>query len=166
MKTIGIERSSFNMSNFEHRCINNIKKIYQHAGKYDDQQKIKDILEAALIYTPEGLTDNSPNVHMPSTPVKKPSAMKSLCLFTNILDVKHKIEKRCFVAAKSIHKAMKVGNSLLSDPNDGGIKDARDEDGKIIISDSTLSSLLPPQFKKCLHVTRSCVDVNVEFLLC
>ena len=39
-------------------------------------------------------------------------------------------------------------NSLVSDPNDGGIKDARDEDGKIIISDSTLCSLLPPQLKK------------------
>ena len=26
-------------------------------------------------------------------------------------------------------------NSLVSDPNDGDIKDARDEDGKIIISD-------------------------------
>ena len=39
-------------------------------------------------------------------------------------------------------------NSLVSDPNDGGLKDARDEDGKIIISDSTLRSLLTPQFKK------------------
>ena len=39
-------------------------------------------------------------------------------------------------------------NSLLSDPNYGGLKDARDEDGKIIISDSTLSSLLPPQLKQ------------------
>ena len=29
-------------------------------------------------------------------------------------------------------------NRLVSDPNDGGLKDARDEDGKIIISDSTL----------------------------
>ena len=29
-------------------------------------------------------------------------------------------------------------NSLVSDTNDGGLKDARDEDGKIIISDSTL----------------------------
>ena len=37
-------------------------------------------------------------------------------------------------------------NSLVSDPNDGGLKDARDEDGKIIISDSILRSLLPPQF--------------------
>ena len=37
-------------------------------------------------------------------------------------------------------------NSLVSDPNDGGLNDARDEDGKIIISNSTLRSLLPPQF--------------------
>ena len=39
-------------------------------------------------------------------------------------------------------------NSLVSDPNYGGIKDARDEDCKIIISDSTLRSLFPPQLKK------------------
>ena len=56
-------------------------------------------------------------------------------------------------------------NSLVSDPNDGGLKDARDEDVKIIISDSTLHSLLPSQLKKCLHVTRLCVVVNVASLL-
>ena len=39
-------------------------------------------------------------------------------------------------------------NSLLSDQNDGDRKDARDEDGKIIINDSILRLLLPPQFKK------------------
>ena len=39
-------------------------------------------------------------------------------------------------------------NILVSDPNYGGLKDARDEDGKIIISDSTLRSLLPPQLKQ------------------
>ena len=38
-------------------------------------------------------------------------------------------------------------NSLVSDPKDGGLKYARDEDGKIIISDSTLRSLLPSQLK-------------------
>ena len=37
---------------------------------------------------------------------------------------------------------------LVSDTNDGGMKDARDEDGKIIISDSTLRSLLPQQLKQ------------------
>ena len=64
MKTIGIDRSSFNMSNFEHRCINNTKKIYQHAGNCNDQKNLKDILEASILYTPEGFTDNSPNMHM------------------------------------------------------------------------------------------------------
>ena len=39
-------------------------------------------------------------------------------------------------------------NSLVSYPNDGGIKDARDEDDNIIISDSTFRSLLPPQLKQ------------------
>ena len=63
------------------------------------------------------------------------------------------------VSVREIH------NSLVSNPNDTGLKDARDEDGNIIISDSTLRSLLPPQFKKCLHVTRSCVVVNVLFLI-
>ena len=44
--------------------------------------------------------------------------------------------------------ARELNNSLVSDPNDAGLKDARDEDGKIIISDSTLGSLLPPQLKQ------------------
>ena len=39
-------------------------------------------------------------------------------------------------------------NSLVIDPIDGGLKDARDEDGNIIISDSILRSLLPPQLKQ------------------
>ena len=39
-------------------------------------------------------------------------------------------------------------NSFVSDTNDGGLKYSRYEDGNIIISDSTLRSLLPPQFKK------------------
>ena len=56
-------------------------------------------------------------------------------------------------------------DTLVSDPNDGGIKDARDKDDNIFISDSTLRSLLPPQLKKCQHDTRSCVVVNVAFLL-
>ena len=92
--------------------MNNIKKIYQHAGKCDDQQNLKDIIYADILSTPEVVTDNSPNVNMSSKPVKKPSARKSLCLFTTILDVKPTTEKRRFVAAKSKRKAMKVCNSL------------------------------------------------------
>ena len=112
METIGIDQSSFARSSFEHRCMNNIKKIYQHSGKCDDQQNLKDIIDAAILSTPEGVTDNIPNVHMTSKPVKKPSARKSLCLFTNILDVKPTTSKRRFVAAKSKQKSVKVCNSL------------------------------------------------------
>ena len=39
-------------------------------------------------------------------------------------------------------------NSLVSDPNNGGQKDARDKGGMTIISDSTLRVLLPPQLKQ------------------
>ena len=39
-------------------------------------------------------------------------------------------------------------NRIVSDTNDGGLKDARDEYGKTIISDSTLRALLPPQLKQ------------------
>ena len=56
-------------------------------------------------------------------------------------------------------------NNLVSDPNDGGLKDARDEDSKIIISDSTFFHSCHINSKKCMHVTRSCVVVNVAFLL-
>ena len=43
---------------------------------------------------------------------------------------------------------IELHNSLVIDPNYGGLKDARDKDYNIIISDSTLCSLLPPQLKK------------------
>ena len=112
MKTIGIDPSSFARSSFEHRCMNNIKKIYQHASKCDDQQNLKDIIYADVLSPPEGVTDNSPNVHMTSKPVKKPSDRKSLCLFTNVLDVKPTTAKRRFVVAKSRRKANKMCNSL------------------------------------------------------
>ena len=64
--------------------MNNIKKIYQHAGKCDDRQNLKDIIDTDILSTIEGVTDDSPNVPMASTPAKKTSVMKSLCLFTNI----------------------------------------------------------------------------------
>ena len=73
--------------------MNNITNIYQHAGKCEEQQNLKDILDAAMVSNPEGFTYNSPNVPMTSTPVKKPCDRKSLCLFTNILDVRPKTEK-------------------------------------------------------------------------
>ena len=67
-----------------------------------------------MMSTPEEVTDNIPNVPIKSTPVNKPSARKSLCLFTNILDVKQKSARRRIVDAKSKHRAMKVGTSLCT----------------------------------------------------
>ena len=43
---------------------------------------------------------------------------------------------------------IELHNSLVSDPNDGGLKDDMDEDDNTTISDYTLNSLLPPQLKQ------------------
>ena len=89
----------------------------------DAQQNLKDIIDAGILSTPEGVTDHSHNVPIPSTTFKKPSASKSLCLFTNILAVKPTTAKRRFVAAKSRRKAMKVCNSLWTKKqNEKGIQ--------------------------------------------
>ena len=76
IKTIGIDQSLSNSSYFEQFVLNNIKKIYQNAGKCDDQKNLKDILDAAMVLTPEEITDDIPHVPMTSTSVKKPSARK------------------------------------------------------------------------------------------
>ena len=54
----------------------------------DNQHQLKDILESAMVSTTEGFIDNSTRCPMTPKPVKKPSARKSLCIFTNILNVK------------------------------------------------------------------------------
>ena len=58
-----------------------------------------------------------------------------------------------------------INNILVSDPNYGGLKDARDEVDKIIISDSTFRSLLPPQLKKISAIYKDMCGVNVVYLI-
>ena len=62
-----------------------------------------------MVSTPEGFTNNSPISPMTSKPVKKPNAQKSLCLFTNVLEVKKKTVYRRVRASKSKRKAIKFG---------------------------------------------------------
>ena len=62
------------------------------------------------------------------------------------------------VSARDIHK------NIVSATIYGGLKEARDEDDNIIIGDSTLRSLFPPQLKKCCQDTWLCVVVNVAYL--
>ena len=88
VQTIGIDPSLINNTIYEHKCLENMKKLYKQAGKCKHKQKFKDIIEAAMVYTTEGFTINSTMSPRKSTPVKKPSARKSLCMFTNIVDVK------------------------------------------------------------------------------
>ena len=60
VKTIGIDQSLSNSDLYEHKFLQNTNKLYKHAGKCDDQQQLKYILEADMVYTPEVLTNNSP----------------------------------------------------------------------------------------------------------
>ena len=68
---IGNHSYLINNAIYEHKCLENIKKLHKKAGKCDNQQKFKDILEAAMVYTLEGFTDNSPISPITSSPVKK-----------------------------------------------------------------------------------------------
>ena len=65
-----------------------------------------------MVSNPEEITDVSPSLPMTQTTVKKPSARKSLCLFTNIFYVKNKTAKLLVGASKSKIGATKLGNSL------------------------------------------------------
>ena len=58
--TIGVYLSLSNSVFYEHRCLENIKKLYEYDGKCKDQQQYKYIIETATVSTPEGFTDNSP----------------------------------------------------------------------------------------------------------
>ena len=64
IKNIGIDQSLCTRSSFEQKYMNNIKKIYQHAGNCDDQNNNKGILDAVMVSTQEGVVDDSPNVPM------------------------------------------------------------------------------------------------------
>ena len=68
MKTIGIEQSLSNRPSVDF-FLNNIKKIYQHAGKCYDQQNLKDIIGAAMVSTPKEVTDVSPSLCITQTTV-------------------------------------------------------------------------------------------------
>ena len=106
LQTICIDLSLSKNAIYEHKCLENINKLYEQDGKCNYQKQIKDILEDDMVSTPEGFTDDSPISPMISTPIKKPSARKSLCLFTNIFEVKNKTATRHVGAAKFKLKAI------------------------------------------------------------
>ena len=60
MFNIWFYQSLSNSAIYEHRFLENIKNLYKSAGKCDDQQHYKAIIESETVSTPEGCTDNSP----------------------------------------------------------------------------------------------------------
>ena len=74
---------------------------------------------------------------MQTTPLKEPSASKSLCLFTNIFDVEPRTAKLCTVVTKSKHRAIKVGNKLWTKKkNEKGIQKSMSRSDVICIHGS------------------------------
>ena len=65
-----------------------------------------------MVSTAEEFTDFSPSLSITPTTVKKPSARKSLCLSTDIFDVKKKTVKRRVEYSKYKRKSIKVLNIL------------------------------------------------------
>ena len=53
VQTIGVDQYLSNNAIYEHKCLGNIKKLYKQAGKCNDQQQFKYILEASMVSTPE-----------------------------------------------------------------------------------------------------------------
>ena len=52
-------------------------KLYQNLGKCDDKQQYKAMIEAAMVPTYEGCTNNSPIKYNPFMSTKEPSAIKT-----------------------------------------------------------------------------------------
>ena len=53
MNNIDNYQSLCHRYSFEHKCLNKIKRIYQHAGNFDDQQNLKDIVDASMLSNPK-----------------------------------------------------------------------------------------------------------------
>ena len=51
VQTIGIDQYLINNDLYEHIFLENIKKLYKQAGKCENQQQFKDIIEADMVYT-------------------------------------------------------------------------------------------------------------------
>ena len=84
------------------------------AGKYDDQQQYKAIIEAAMVSIPEVFTHNIPISFGPYLPAKQPNTRKYLCKFSETLDAKPKTDFFWLCVSTSKSKAIREDNILLS----------------------------------------------------
>ena len=59
VQTISIDPYLSNNALYEHKFLENIKKLYKKSGKCDYQQQFKYIIEATMVSTPEEFADNN-----------------------------------------------------------------------------------------------------------
>ena len=97
---------------YKHIYLLNINNLYKTAVKCDDHQQYKEIIEAAMVSTPEVFINNSPISYIQYVTVKKPSAIKPLHKFLEALDVKHKTFVHRLGDAKSKLNSIVSGNTL------------------------------------------------------
>ena len=57
IQTIGIDQYLSKNYIYEHKYLENIKRLYKQVGKRDWHQQYKHILEASMVSTPEGFAD-------------------------------------------------------------------------------------------------------------
>ena len=92
----------------------NIKKLYTSAGKFDDKNQYKAILEAETVSNTERFTDNIPMSNGTYATLRNPITRKSLHLFTEVFHVKNQTDVRRVGDAKSKIKEIRAGSMLWS----------------------------------------------------
>ena len=79
--TIGVYQLLSNSAIYEHRCLENIKKLYKYYGKCDDKKQYKAIIEAEMVSNNEAFTDNNPMSPSQYMTVKSPVHEKHSIIF-------------------------------------------------------------------------------------
>ena len=82
--TIVLDQFLTNSALYEHIILGNINKLYTSNGKFDNQQHYKDIIEAAMESTSEGITYNIPISISTSRPIKIVMQKIALSIFSSI----------------------------------------------------------------------------------
>ena len=60
MVTIGIDQTLSSSAMYEHKCLENIKKLYRSSVKCDNHHYYKAMIETEMVFTPDIFTENIP----------------------------------------------------------------------------------------------------------
>ena len=90
MVMIGVDQPLSNIALYEHNILEEINKVYKFSGRFDYRHKYKAILEAAMVSTNGGLTENIPISLGMFGAMKKSSAKTYFSPFSEVLDVEQK----------------------------------------------------------------------------